>query len=57
MNLQNLKTVISEEVLSQIPETVEKFPYTKILRKINNLITLGRNFGIFIINIINENKY
>lgn len=45
MNIENLKTVISEEVLSQIPETVEKFNLNTPLRLAHFLAQCAHESG------------
>ncbi len=45
MNIQNLKTLISEEVLSQIPETVEKFSLNTPLRLAHFLAQCAHESG------------
>ncbi len=45
MNIQNLKTLISEEVLSQIPETVEKFNLNTPLRLAHFLAQCAHESG------------
>lgn len=45
MNIQNLKNVISEEVLSQIPETVEKFNLNTPLRLAHFLAQCAHESG------------
>ncbi len=45
MNIENLKNVISEEVLSQIPETVEKFKLNTPLRLAHFLAQCAHESG------------
>lgn len=55
MNLQNLKTVISEEVLSQIPETVEKFKLNTPLRLAHFLAQCAHESGNWKLKVENLN--